>query len=282
MTDEILTLRCNNNCISCINLNKVNLEQSEEPIDKIKKTIDEIYPVNDYFGISGGEPTISKNLFSVLKYVKDKKPDLYVFLLSNGRMFCYKEFTKKLVKVMPKSFRVAIPLYAGSSAIHDSITRAEGSFDQTVCGLRNLLSEEIKIEIRAIINKMNYQNMENLSDFIVKEFPKIDRFIFVHMKITGNAHFNFDKVGVRITDVWPYVEKAAENLIRNNISTYLYHFPLCTIPKKYWNIAKGLTTEEWKLTFVDECKKCTVKDICPRIWKTYITHFGDKEFKAIK
>jgi len=283
MTDCSLTFKCNNNCLSCININEISFKKNDVPFDEVKEIINGLNSTSDYFGISGGEPTLSKDLFSVLKYVKDNKPDLYVFLLTNGRMFSYKKFIKKFIRVMPKNFRVAIPLYGHNGIVHDYTTYSKGSFVQAYQGIKNLLSEKIKVEIRPIISKINYKYLENIAQLVVKEFPTIDRFVFVNMKITGNAHLNFDKVGVKITDVWPYAEKAVEILIKNNIPTYLYHFPLCTVPKKYWDIAKGVTkAETWELTFVNECEKCIVKDTCPRIWKTYVTHFGDKEFKAIQ
>ena len=31
----------------------------------------------------------------------------------------------------------------------------------------------------------------------------------------------------------------------------------------------------------DECKKCKMKEECPKIWRTYVGVVGGKEFKAI-
>jgi His-Xaa-Ser system radical SAM maturase HxsC len=280
MVDHVLTFKCNNNCLSCINNTELISEKKDVPFSWVKRVIDRIED-DDHFGISGGEPTMSKDLFTVLEYVKKSRPELYVFFLSNGRMFSYQKFVKKFLKFAPKNLRIAVPLYGSTEKIHDTITRSKGSFNQAVDGIKNLLDAKVKVEIRPIISKLNYKDMENLAEFVTKELPMIDRFVFVNMKITGNAYLNFEKVGVRINEVWPFVEKAVRILKKKGINTRLYHFPLCTISKEFWNIAKGVTkAETWELTFVEECKKCVMRNDCPRIWKSYVKRFGDKEFKA--
>ena len=53
------------------------------------------------------------------------------------------------------------------------------------------------------------------------------------------------------------------------------------MPEKYREIAKGVTKEEEELTFAPQCGKCKLKDVCPRIWKTYAFLAGFDEFEPI-
>ena len=282
MTDWPLTFKCNDNCISCINNTEVISKIPDPPLEQIKRVIDSIDPENDYFGVGGGEPTLRKEFFQILEYARKRHPNLYIFITTNGRMFSYKKFAKKLADLKLGNFRVAVALYGHNSKIHESITRTKGSFEQTVRGIKNLLYFGIRTEVRTIINRINYKYMEEIAEFAVKEFPTLDRFIFINMKITGNAYINRDKVLVKISKVIPYVEKAVKILRKVKIQTRLYHFPLCIIPKHLWDLAKGVTKAEInELTFVEECKKCKMKKECPMIWKSYVALVGDKEFKAI-
>ena len=282
MTEWPLTFRCNDNCISCIADTDITSGLLDPPLKQITDVIDGIDPEADYFGFGGGEPTLRKEIFQLLKYAREKHPDMYLFLTTNGRLFAYEEFVKKLVDLDLGNFRVAVALYGHTEQIQEAVTRSKGSFKQTVQGIKNLLSFGIPTEVRTIINKINYQHTEDLAKFIVKEFQGIDRMIFINMKITGNAYKNRDKVLVRYSEVVPYVENAVKVLMDNNINTGLYHFPLCTIPKHLWEFAKGITkAETQELVFVEECKKCKVREECPMIWKSYVVFAGKDEFKAV-
>lgn len=275
-----MTFRCNNNCVSCILNTGVTSRLPDPPMKQITRVIDGINPKNDYFGISGGEPTLRNELFDVLQYARKRHPDLYIFLVSNGRMFFYREYTKKLADLNLDNFKVGIPLYGHTPKLHDSITRVKGSFAQAVGGIKNLLESGINIEVRTIINKLNYKYLEDIAKF-VGGFQDFDRFVLINMKYTGNAFLHKNVLFVKLSDVVPYATKAVDILRDFDINVRLYHFPLCILPEKYRTIAEGITKEEKELTFAPQCKNCKVKNKCPRIWKTYFISAGNEEFKTI-
>jgi len=283
MTDWPVTFRCNNNCISCILNTEVSVNKEDPPLRQVKDLIDAIESGSDYLGLSGGEPTLRKELFEILEYVKKRNPDLYVFLVSNGRMFSYRQFTEKLAKVRPKNFMVGIALYGHNPELHDSVTRAKGGFEQTIRGVKNLLDAGVRVEIRVVVNRLNYKHLEAIARFVMKELPSIDRMVFVNMKMTGNAFKNRGKVSVRISDVVPFAQKAVVALEKSGIETRLYHFPLCVIPRDLWPFAEGITKHDiGELVFTGVCNLCSIKDRCCKIWATYLVVFGGDEFKAIK
>ena len=179
MTDWPMTFKCNNNCISCILDRKMTSDIPDPPLKQIKKIIDSLDEEKDYFGISGGEPTLRRELFDVIKYLREKKPNIYTFMVSNGRMFAYRDYTKKFSELPLGDFMVGITLYGSTPEIHDKITMAKGSFEQTVKGIKNLLDFNIRVEVRTIISKMNYKDMENLAKFVTENFKGIERFVFV-------------------------------------------------------------------------------------------------------
>lgn len=254
---------------------KVPLSQTKHFIDNLDTD------KHNTLGIGGGEPTIFKNFFKVLKYARKKHPDLLLFIVSNGRMFSYEKFTKKLVNSNLEPLRLGIAFYGHNSSIHDKITRVNGSFEETVQGVRNLLKFGIETEIRMIIQKANYKNLIDFAKFVKNNFPEVFRVVFVNMKYTGNAYLNRNKIKVRISDVVPYAEEGVDFLIKEGLNVRLFHFPLCMISKKFWEIAEGVTKNE-ELTFVDKCDLCKVKARCPMIWTSYLKLFGEKEFQPIE
>jgi len=290
MPTYVVTYICNNNCVSCIS-NRAVLKQKKEPsIEEIKRWVDKIEKNADHIGITGGEPTLRKDLFEILSYIRERHPQHYIFLVTNGRMFCYERYVQKLANLNLNRnetpyfdlFRIGVALYSHIPEIHDLITRVPGSWDQTVQGIKNLTKYNLKVELRIIVNKFNYKILPETAKFIVNEFHNLDRIVFINMAILGNAFINKDKIAIKYSDAVPHVEKAVDILIKNKMNVKTFHFPLCIIKRKYWKIAKGITKEESDLTFVKQCKECVYKNDCARIWKSYPYIMGTSEFHAIK
>ena len=175
---------------------------------------------------------------------------------------------------------MGIALFGHTPELHDRITRARGSFEQTVEGIENLLDHGYDIELRVIVNRMNYRELPLMARYISDNFEGVMRVVFINMKYTGNALKNFERIGVRISDSNPYACKAAEILDSEGFDTRLFHFPLCTIPERFWSMAEGVTKQE-DLTFVDECEGCSVRERCPMLWKSYVDKFGTDEFECL-
>ncbi|UCC91782.1 MAG: radical SAM protein [Candidatus Aenigmatarchaeota archaeon] len=277
MVDWPPTFRCNNNCISCIcNLEMVEKFEPKDPqVKQIQRIIDAIKP-EDILCLTGGEPTIRKEFFQFLEYAKKKDPYMNVFVVSNGRMFYYRDFVEKMAKVSPKNLTTGIALYGHNSKLHDSITRTPGSFDQTVKGVRNLIEFKVPVELRVIISKLNYKNLVDIARYVVSDLKGVYRMVFINMKYTGNAYKYRKSLFVRYRQVVPHAERATDLLLKNKIPVKLFHFPLCTIKAKYRELAKGVTKQKRELMFVDACDKCKVRGECPMIWKSYWVLAGER------
>jgi His-Xaa-Ser system radical SAM maturase HxsC len=268
--------------LSCIyNLEIVDKLKIGNPQERhIKNVIDNVRS-GETLSLTGGEPTIRKEFFKFLKYAKEKDPYMSIFIVSNGRMFYYREFVEKMVSIGLENLKVGIAIYGHNSELHDATTRISGSFEQTIQGIRNLIESNIPVELRIIVNKLNYIYLEDIARYITEDLKGVFRVVFINMKYTGNAYINRNALFVRYKDVVPYTEKAAGILLENGIEVKLFHFPLCIIDKRYWDLAKGVTKQESELMFVEACNECKMKKECPRIWKSYWILAGNKEFNAI-
>jgi len=267
---------CNNCCVMCTNLMPpprkwdLSTEQIKEMVFR--------HPEERKIVLTGGEPTIRKDFFEVLKFIKTEKPDSHLMVLSNGRMFYYEEFAKRFVQSGCDT--VAIPLHAQTAELHDSITQAPGSFNQTVEGMKKLIKYGADVEVRVVIHKLNYRQLPAIAEFISKELKGVRRVVLFPIDIIGNANKNRRKLLVKISEVKPYLEKACEMLERNNLEFNLYHVPFCILNKKFWENVAGRTVEERRVTF-KPCGKCVMKERCSGIWKTYAFQVGVEEFKPI-
>ena len=274
-------VRCNNCCIMCTTLQPPprggwnrSTKQLEEVVLKFNKNESQV-------AITGGEATIRPDFFHILRFIKKNMPNSEIVLLTNGRMFHYRQFTKDFVETGCDS--VAIPLHAADAKLHDKITRAPGSFKQTVQGIKNLLeySDRVNIEIRVVIHRLNYRHIPEIASFISNEFKGIQRIVLFPIDIIGNANINRKELIAKVTDIKPYLERGLDILEKSGFEFSLYHIPFCVIDEKYWKNVAGRTVEPVRITF-KPCDECTMKESCSGIWKTYAFRVGTAEFHPIK
>lgn len=125
-----------------------------------------------------------------MQAVKERFPNIVCLLLTNGRSFSIPEITAKAVHSLPKHTTAAIPIHAANADLHDRITQSEGSFRQTMHGIRNILHTDFHIEIRIVVFRENLQEMLPIAKLIC-ELPK--RVFVVHFmaaEMCGNAAVN--------------------------------------------------------------------------------------------
>jgi len=94
---------CSLNCIycECGPTTKLTLERKEYvPYDDVVKELDNYFSNNpnpDYITFSGsGEPTLNSRIGDVLEFIKLKKPDIPVAVLTNGTLFYQKQLRAEL------------------------------------------------------------------------------------------------------------------------------------------------------------------------------------------
>lgn len=258
----VVTNQCNSNCIMCPDSDVVR-NTKENP--DIKKILEQIHCIPDdtkHITITGGEPGILKdNIFKVLAECKKCLPETEFLFLTNGRVFANTDFANKFKENIPEFIRVAIPIYADNMELHDNITRAPGSFNQTICGIKKLLERKVDIEIRIVVTKMNYKYLNNIAQFIVKEVPNIKMVNIMALEMTGNAYKNRDDIWISFDVVNDYLYTACLTIIEAGIIVNLYNFPLCCIDERLYSVAHK-SISDYKIRFKKECEDCSVKQNC--------------------
>jgi His-Xaa-Ser system radical SAM maturase HxsC len=276
-----ICFKCNNRCISCIT---DFLEHKNNPtltMDQIKEIINNIDKEAETIDFNGGEPTLRKDFFDILLYTNKMLPNTTIQLLTNARMFSYLEYMNSFIKLNIKNINFFASLYGHNSKVHDAITRAPGSFAQTVKGIKNLLNSGQNVEVRVIINKINYKYLKEIAEFILANFSNAFRVVFVNMKFTGEAYKNRNLVFIDYSSVSHFAQQAVD-ILKDRMNVRLYHFPLCIIDEFYWDYAKGTTIPDDQITFGEDCAICSKRGNCAGVWSSYARIAGFREFKPIK
>ena len=275
--------KCNNRCLICTNPTDFFSESNfsyyyqKNFLERLKK----INPKSlKEISLTGGEPTLHPDFFGILDYIRNYFPKTHITLLTNGRSFYYRNFTKKLWRY--KNISVEVSLFGNNPATHDLITRTKGSFKQTVSGLENLLFlrnslKKQEVGVRIVICRSNLSAISKIIKFLKNNFITLNRVILIFMEYEGQAIVNRKKVAINYQDVAPVLKQ-----IKKEISLFpefrLYHFPLCMIDSYFWPYV-WRTLPDYETVFLPECERCQLKKYCLGFHKGYLKHQKEPRIK---
>jgi MoaA/NifB/PqqE/SkfB family radical SAM enzyme len=138
--DLALTFKCQNDCVHCYaggphETAELNTSQWKEVIDRLSQI--GIFILT----FTGGEPTLREDLPELLQYAQNK--GMVTGLITNGRKLKDTEYVKTLEKA-GLDF-VQVTLESHQPKIHDLMTAAEGSWKETVAGIKNAAQSQIYV-----------------------------------------------------------------------------------------------------------------------------------------
>jgi MoaA/NifB/PqqE/SkfB family radical SAM enzyme len=302
----LLGYSCNNNCVFCFNSSIIEkLKKLGLPMDKPTSLIKEILAKEAKEGtkeviLTGGEPTIRKDFLEILKFIK--KLGMKIVLQTNGRMFSSKKFTKQVMQIDPHISYV-IPFHHTRPEIFDWITRANGSYKETLKGIKNLLAHKAIICLKIILLKQNYKDLQNLIKF--SSNLGIRQINLTFPEGTGEAEKYWYQIVPHYSEISDYLKKAIDLAKKLKIYITVYDVPFCFLEGYEEHVSemityvnpwlKGLmlkristkeenTIEELVLKRrlkLTTCKKCKWFKACLGVWREYIERYGGGEFKPL-
>lgn len=266
-----VTPKCNSNCIMCPSPDASRRQPDCADRNKLIEIAKHIPASARHLTITGGEPfMIGPQLFDFLEFLQGKFFHTECLILTNGRVFAVERYAKLLRQSMPKNTLVAIPVHGSTAEQHDLITRAEGSFTQTIMGIKRLLKLGVKVELRIVVTKLNADDLINIAALIATELPKVEHVCIMAAEMTGNARQNIDQVWISYKDAFKKTAPAIKLLIRNGITVKLYNFPLCVVGKEYTMLCEKSISPE-KVRYAECCDDCALRDACGGVFAgTYL------------
>lgn len=218
---------------------------------------------NPVLGITGGEPTcVWESLVNVIAFTKATHPGSFLQLLTNGRALADYDKAVELASVSSDSLIACVPLYADVHHVHDALTEVDGSFWETVAGLKNLARVSLPVEVRVVVNKKNYTRLPQIARFIYRNLPFTAHVAFMGLELVGYAARNKGELWVSPRTYMSYLEEALHLLAQRDMQASIYNHPLCTVPEQLHRYLQD-SISEWKIAFPHACAGCTRLDDCP-------------------
>ncbi len=264
-----ITSQCNNNCLMCCQP-PTKSDNSNALLQENLKIIQKAPTDISYIGITGGEPTLAfESLLTILDAIREKYPTTLIHFLTNGRLFSEEEYIKRLQKYNLSNILFAIPLHSDYSKDHDYIAQSSGAYNETMTGLYNLANYDANIELRIIINKINYTRLEQISDFIAYNLPFVENTAFIGMEAIGFAVKNASEIWIFPEDYQEQLSQAVLKLSRWNLPCSIFNIPFCLLPEELYSFAEQ-SISNWKTFYLNKCKRCKMKTQCCGLFSTSI------------
>ncbi len=292
--DLKLGYSCNNSCLFCAVGEKRKLlpDKSEKELRRDleagrKNKADEVV-------FTGGEPTLRKELVGLVKHAKDLGYKA-ILVQSNGRRFSDKGVCKRLVKAGVTEFCPS--LHGPTAGIHDFLTTKQGSFGQTLQGIKNLVLLEQHVVTNSVITKQNFRLLPELTGLLVSLKVNYSQLAFVHPM--GNAWKNFEKVVPSYEEAMPFVYKSIEIAKQARLPFMIEAAPYCVMqgyerfvsetfipeteirePANVIHNFSRVRKEEAKAKS-KKCSACRYNLVCEGPWKEYPAKKGFSGFEPV-
>lgn len=293
-----LGTRCNAACLFC----NVPAESYDLPeavsMKKIKTEIASLGKSQKSLkiSISGGEPTVNKNLPEIIKFAKDNGAET-VEIQTNAILLRDKNFVKTLKKAgLNKAF---VAFHSHIPEIHDYLVGKKGAYKDCLAGIKNLLAEKIKVDLNPVVTSRSYKELPGYIRFVKKELPEIKRISLSVVQPRGRAWDNRSLVP-RYGLMSSYVKKTLE--LGRQMGVDIFN-PYCGLPfciGDWWKYLKNCSEftekhlEHNQLSFVKkkvcppdykikarQCLICDLERFCNGVWKEYAEIYSLSDLKPI-
>lgn len=292
----ILDFNCNNSCVFCY-----EKENRFLPAKNMKDIFQEIATAKKRnkkeLHLMGGEPTIRPDIFDIIAYARNIGFK-YVRMTTNGRMFCYPGFAKKIIGAGLSS--AIISIHGHSAEVHDQLTGCAGSFRQLSDGIANLRKLGFNgIGTNTTITSANFRNLPDIAKFLLKN--KIENATFIY--VISPTDKMFRELTPLVGQAGDFIIETLEMGIKKGYAWHLLNPPMgCYFSKNFglWvrygdskneelfgstNKAKRIFSISKKkiidYTKIDKCQNCKISGKCMGVWKTYLKSYGVEEIRPI-
>ena len=114
---------------------------------------------NGEISLTGGEPTMHKQLIDLIEYIKQKEVYIGLYILTNGV-----NISDEFIAIV-KKYNIGVQVSLdGLESTHDDI-RGKGSYNKTVSNITKLLANGVRVAVHYVIMR---KNMEDIKPFILQ------------------------------------------------------------------------------------------------------------------
>ncbi|MBW2527272.1 MAG: radical SAM protein [Deltaproteobacteria bacterium] len=286
--------QCNNRCWFCVQGDK-RFRFQDKTTAEVAALLEEGRRDADEVVFTGGEVTIRSDLPELVRHARSLGFRV-IQVQTNGRMLSHRPFVEALVAAGVTEFGPA--LHGPTAAIHDGLTRAPGSFRQTVKGIRNVKCLGLPVITNSVITRGNFRSLPELARLFIA--LEVDQYQFAFVHPLGTAAEHFRQIVPRLSEVQPYVLRGLDIGVQAGVRCMTEAVPLCFLPGVEHLAAEAIIPRtkifDAKMVVDDYtefrlqegkakgevCQRCLLDDRCEGPWREYPDHYGWDEFNPVR
>jgi len=246
--------------------------------------------------ISGGEPTLCKQLLEYVEYAKSLGfPSIE--MQTNAVLLARPGRAQRLVDAGLTSAQVSI--HGPDSELSDRLTAAKGTHAKTMDGITELLKTGILVRLNCIIFKDNVELLPDFVELVESRWGQWKEHIAVQFRSPLNeftsqaeARQNLTRYTERVGPLLAAIDRCRElGIFVEDIQNPKGMPALCVLgaDERYLGEIKELSgqgrifewSDDWMMK-VDECRRCALEPCCRGIPQGYFELFGGDELTAME
>ena len=271
---------CNNDCVICM-LSGLKSDLPFVDFDLFQKFV---LHIKERLGcrnliLSGAEITTFGELDKYIEFVASLDWFQKIQIQTNGRRLRDKDYLGSLIGCGVNEFFVSIQ---GLEESHDTTTRRQGSFRETMEGLENLGRYPVNVMTNTVLTRANCHEvaplLAKLSAGSVSEVHLWNCFP-MESSDSKNLLVSMQECRALLRELIPVMEAAGKPLILKNIPECLFFgktvfldngFPITLIGETYWN-----AFDENRFGMCYHRKECGSK-VCWGLTQAHVQKYGDE------
>lgn len=300
--DLKLGYSCNNDCLHCVIAgNRDALLARSMAIDLTTEQAMNLLREYHRQGaarvvLTGGEPTIREDFVDLVRQAQSW--GFAVGIQTNGRALACEALCDAIRGFDRLCF--TIPLHGDSADFHDAVTQRQGSFEQTLAGIRNLARRGCRVEGKVVMSRGNLSRLGGMLKIYAESGVKRVNFAYPHA--LGNARKNRHLLLPRYTELGGCLEALIGAAQEFEVAIDFEAVPFCVIPAFPELVGElhELRGSEKRFTPVHDktrdwnharraikakgpgCSRCVYDMICEGSWSEYLAWFGDVDLKPVE
>ena len=277
---------CNNRCCFCAQGEKRS-DVGAVPGDELVSRMREAFEPGRGLVLTGGEPTIRKDVVDLVVAARQigYSP---IQIQTNGRMLAYRALVKRLIDAGVSELSPA--LHGPTADVHDALTRAPGSFDQTVVGIANAIASGATVVTNTVVVRTNLEHLSATISLLASNGVRRGQLALVHP--VGTAADRFDEVVPPIAAAGAAITAAVATGRRLGMDVVVEAVPPCML-RGFEDAVVEAQIPETTVVDLDgnpfafsdwrrdtgkakgpPCDTCTRAERCEGPWREYPEHFG--------
>jgi cyclic pyranopterin phosphate synthase len=257
---------CNNRCAIC--------PRASGPEIDVGALLDRARQGAGELTLHGGEPTLRGDLDAIVAAATENGRS--VALETNGRAFAAAGRAQAIRAAGLE--RATVSLLGVNEAAHDFLSRAPGSFRQTIAGATRLVAARVALTIRIIVTRPAVPSLPSLATLGLGLGAREIRFSWARSDGETAREWLVPRYALAL----PELEPAAAAITRARREAAIDGVPSCLAPPGLRVLPTGAAC--FSPTGTDDrysprCEPCALRPTCPGVPAGYLARFGDAELQ---